>query len=320
MQPILELRRVVKDFASHRAVDDISVTLQPGRFYSLLGPSGCGKTTTLRLIAGFETPSSGEILLNGARVNERPPYQRNVSTVFQSYALFPHLTVERNVAFGLEQRGDRNVKSRVDAALEMVRLADKHKRLPAQLSGGEKQRVALARSLVLEPSVLLLDEPLAALDLQLRRAMRSELKAMQRRSGVAFLFVTHDQEEALAMSDEIALMNHGRIEQMGTPREVYRAPATRFAANFLGAMNWIGGAGVRPECLKVLRSVSRNPASGRRAQVTQTLFLGNSVHVIMRLESGEEATAELPGAATDFAPGDAVDVNWSSADEMRFPA
>jgi ABC-type sugar transport system ATPase subunit len=202
----------------------------------------------------------------------------------------------------------------------MVRLADKHKRLPAQLSGGEKQRVALARSLVLEPSVLLLDEPLAALDLQLRRAMRSELKAMQRRSGVAFLFVTHDQEEALAMSDEIALMNHGRIEQMGTPREVYRAPATRFAANFLGAMNWIGGAGVRPECLKVLRSVSRNPASGRRAQVTQTLFLGNSVHVIMRLESGEEATAELPGAATDFAPGDAVDVNWSSADEMRFPA
>jgi spermidine/putrescine transport system ATP-binding protein len=314
MQPILDLRRVVKDFASHRAVDDISISLQPGRFYSLLGPSGCGKTTTLRLVAGFETPSSGEIVLAGTRVNERPPYERNVSTVFQSYALFPHMTVERNVAFGLEQRGEKNVKSRVDAALDMVRLGDKHKRLPAQLSGGEKQRVALARSLVLEPSVLLLDEPLAALDLQLRRAMRSELKAMQRRSGIAFLFVTHDQEEALAMSDEIALMNCGRIEQMGTPEEVYRAPATRFAANFLGAMNWIGGAGVRPEALKV----SRNGPAGRPAQVTQTLFLGNCVHVMMRLDSGEEATAELPAAAAGFTPGDAVHVNWSSADEMRF--
>jgi ABC-type Fe3+/spermidine/putrescine transport system ATPase subunit len=315
MQPILELRGVSKQFASHRAVDDISITLEAGGFYSLLGPSGCGKTTTLRLVAGFETPSSGEILLGGERVNDRPPYQRNVSTVFQSYALFPHLTVERNVAFGLEQRGEKNVKARVDAALEMVRLDGMQKRMPARLSGGEKQRVALARSLVLEPSVLLLDEPLAALDLQLRRAMRSELKAMQRRSGITFLFVTHDQEEALAMSDEIALMNRGRIEQMGSPQDVYRAPSTRFAANFLGAMNWIGGAGVRPEALRV----SRGDASGHRAQVTQSLFLGNCMHVMMRLESGEEATAEVPGTGGEFAPGEAVHVNWSSADEMRFP-
>ncbi len=217
MGPVLELQHVVKEFATHRAVDDVSLALEPGRFYSLLGPSGCGKTTTLRLIAGFETPTSGEILLGGTSVNEKPPYQRNVSTVFQSYALFPHLTVERNIAFGLEERGEKNVGAKIGPALEMVQLTGKEKRLPAQLSGGEKQRVALARSLVLEPSVLLLDEPLAALDLQLRKAMRTELKLMQRRTGITFLFVTHDQEEALAMSDEIAIMNRGRIEQSRQP-------------------------------------------------------------------------------------------------------
>jgi ABC-type Fe3+/spermidine/putrescine transport system ATPase subunit len=197
----------------------------------------------------------------------------------------------------------------------MVQLTGKQKRYPAQLSGGEKQRVALARSLVLEPAVLLLDEPLAALDLQLRRAMRAELKAMQRRTGITFLFVTHDQEEALAMSDEIAIMNNGRIEQMGTPQEVYQAPGTRFVANFLGAMNWIGGIGIRPEALQL----SRNGSRGRcGAEVTQSLFLGNCVHVMMRLETGEEATAEVLPSEADFAPGDRVHVNWSSADEMRF--
>jgi ABC-type Fe3+/spermidine/putrescine transport system ATPase subunit len=317
MEPVLELRRVVKDFATYRAVDDISLTLKPGRFYSLLGPSGCGKTTTLRLVAGFETPSSGEILLNGTRVNESPPYQRNVSTVFQSYALFPHLTVRRNVAFGLEQRGEKDTRVKVAKALEMVQLTGKESRYPRQLSGGEKQRVALARSLVLEPCVLLLDEPLAALDLQLRRAMRSELKEMQRRTGITFLFVTHDQEEALAMSDEIAIMNRGRIEQSGTPQRVYREPATRFVANFLGAMNWIGEIGVRPEAFRV-HPLAEN-GFRRTARVGQSVFLGNCVHVTMRLESGEDVVAEVPSSEKQFAPGEFVSVDWPASDELRLP-
>ena len=316
MQAILELRRVVKDFPSHRAVDDISLTLERGRFYSLLGASGCGKTTTLRLIAGFEEPSSGEVVLNGAVVNRIPPYRRNVSTVFQSYALFPHLSVEKNIAFGLEQRGERDFETKLNQAIEMVHLSDKRKRLPKELSGGEKQRVALARSLVLEPSILLLDEPLAALDLKLRREMRTELKAMQQRTGITFLFVTHDQEEALAMSDEIAIMNGGKIEQTGAPRDVYRSPATRFVAGFLGAMNWIGDTGVRPEALRVSRNGEDCRASAR---VEQSLFLGNTVQVTLKLESGEFATAELTGAEADFRPGEIVKVNWSRADEMRFP-
>ncbi len=317
MQPVLELRRVVKEFATHRAVDNISLALAPGRFYSLLGPSGCGKTTTLRLVAGFETPSSGEILLDGKRVNETPAYRRNVSTVFQSYALFPHLTVERNVGFGLEQRGERNTRAKVGPALEMVRLTGKENRYPRQLSGGEKQRVALARSLVLEPSVLLLDEPLAALDLQLRRAMRTELKEMQRRTGITFLFVTHDQDEALAMSDEIAIMNGGRIEQSGTPQQVYGAPATRFVANFLGAMNWIGDIGVRPETFRV-HALATN-GIGRRARVARSVFLGNCVHLTMRLDSGEEVVAEIPASEAQFAPGEMVAVEWPRASELYFP-
>jgi spermidine/putrescine transport system ATP-binding protein len=316
MRPILELRHVVKEFPSHRAVDDISLTLKSGLFYSLLGASGCGKTTTLRLIAGFEEPTSGEVILDGKPVNGVPPYRRNVSTVFQSYALFPHLTVQKNIAFGLEQRGERNFQTKVEQAIEMVRLSGKSTRLPKELSGGEKQRVALARSLVLEPSILLLDEPLAALDLKLRREMRAELKAMQQRTGITFLFVTHDQEEALAMSDEIAIMHRGKIEQTGAPRDVYRKPATRFVAGFLGAMNWIGDAGVRPESLRLSRNGGQFRATAR---VEQSLFLGNSVQVMLKLESGESATAELTGVETDFSPGEVVHVNWSSADEMRFP-
>jgi ABC-type Fe3+/spermidine/putrescine transport system ATPase subunit len=314
MKPILELRRVVKDYAGHRAVDDISLTLERGHFYSLLGPSGCGKTTTLRLIGGFEAPSAGEILLDGKRVNEHPPYHRNVSTVFQSYALFPHLTVEKNVAFGLEQRGQKRWQAKVGEILDMVQLTGKEKRLPSQLSGGERQRVALARSLVLAPDVLLLDEPLAALDLKLRRAMRAELKEMQRRTGITFLFVTHDQEEALALSDEVAIMRGGRIEQQGAPQQVYREPSTRFVADFLGAMNWIGNIGIRPEAIAVTRG---GPGHRCSATITQSLFLGNCVHLVMRLESGEEAVAEVPPLQQHFAPGETVHLNWSRADEMH---
>jgi spermidine/putrescine transport system ATP-binding protein len=311
MATVLELRDVVKRFATHTAVDGVSLSVEHGAFYSLLGPSGCGKTTTLRLIAGFEQPTRGEVLLGGQVVNGRAPYERNVSTVFQSYALFPHLTVEENVAFGLRERRTKDVRGPVSDALAMVQLTGKEKRLPAQLSGGEKQRVALARSLVLRPDVLLLDEPLAALDPKLRKAMRAELKEMQRQVGVTFLFVTHDQEEALSMSDRIAVMNAGKVEQVGSAREVYLQPRSRFVAGFLGAVNWIGEVGVRPECVRVARD-----GDGMECQVLRNVFLGNVAQVVMGTAVGE-VVAEVR-REDRFAEGDVVRVRWSEADEIRF--
>jgi ABC-type Fe3+/spermidine/putrescine transport system ATPase subunit len=318
METVLELRGIVKDFAGHRAVDGVSLSLERGGFYSLLGPSGCGKTTTLRMVGGFEQPTSGDVLLNGAVVNELKPYQRNVSTVFQSYALFPHLSAVRNVAFGLRERGVRDLEARAMQALELVQLAGKRNNLPAQLSGGEKQRVALARSLVLEPQLLLLDEPLAALDPKLRKEMRAELKAMQRKTGITFLFVTHDQEEALSMSDRVAVMNRGKIEQFGVPEEVYLRPATRFVAGFLGAMNWFGEAGVRPESTRLSREEPAGCPS-RRCTVESSLFLGNCVHVNAILDGGGRATAEVPRAQDHFAEGESVWISWHPDDERRFP-
>src|SRR5580700_4494511 len=220
METILELRKVSKHFPTHRAVTDVSLRIPHGQFFSLLGPSGCGKTTTLRLVAGFETPTAGEVWLNGARIDHLPPYLRNVNTVFQSYALFPHLTVRGNVEFGLRRKGAKEIDGRVQKVMEQVRLAGKESRMPSELSGGERQRVAVARSLVLAPDVLLLDEPLSALDPLLRKQVRSELKDLQRRIGVTFLFVTHDQEEALSMSDQIAVMNAGVVEQVGAPQDI----------------------------------------------------------------------------------------------------
>ena len=234
VESILELRHVSKDFPAHRAVRDVSLGISRGQFFSLLGPSGCGKTTTLRMIAGFETPTAGEVWLNGARIDRLPPYRRNVNTVFQSYALFPHLTVRGNVEFGLRRKREEEIGERVRKVLEQVRLDGKESRMPSELSGGERQRVALARSLVLAPDVLLLDEPLSALDPQLRKQVRAELKDLQRRVGVTFLFVTHDQEEALSMSDRIAVMNGGRGGAGGTPQEIYQRPRTRFVASFPG--------------------------------------------------------------------------------------
>lgn len=311
---MLELRSLVKEFPGHRAVDRVSLTVRPGAFYSLLGPSGCGKTTTLRLIAGFEQPDFGEILLDGEEIHRQKPYRRNVSTVFQNYALFPHLTVRENVEFGLRRRGDRNPAPAAKAALELVQLRGKDGRLPAQLSGGERQRVALARSLVLKPGVLLLDEPLAALDPQLRKQMRHELKELQRSAGITFLFVTHDQEEALSLSDRIAVMNAGKVEQEGTPEDLYLRPASRFAANFLGAVNWIEGIGVRPESTRLSRD-----GSGREARVVRTVFLGNCVHVFTRTEAGAEAVAELPREDANYSAGDLVHLRWEARDEMRLP-
>ena len=319
MTAVLDVREVHKHYPGHAAVTGVSLALRRGELFGLLGPSGCGKTTTLRLVAGFERPDSGEILLNGERIDTLPPYRRSVTTVFQNYALFPHLTVRGNVEFGLRRHGIRDCDARVAEALEMVQLRNKDTRLPAQLSGGERQRVALARALVLRPEVVLLDEPLSALDPGLRRQVRAELKELQRKSGVTFLFVTHDQEEALSLSDRIAVMNAGRIEQTGTPRELYARPGSRFVAGFLGAVNWIDGVGVRPAATRLARH--EGEANGRRvpARVEHTTFLGNCVHVHSRLASGEAIVAEMPVADGRYAAGDAVHVWWLPADEMRLP-
>jgi ABC-type Fe3+/spermidine/putrescine transport system ATPase subunit len=317
MDSVLELRGVVKDFPGQRAVDHVSLALDRGGFYSLLGPSGCGKTTTLRLVGGFEQADAGEVVLNGIAVNNLKPYQRDVSTVFQNYALFPHLTALRNVEFGLRERRAANREEQALRALELVELAAKRDRFPAQLSGGEKQRVALARSIVLAPQLLLLDEPLAALDPKLRKQMRAELKAMQRKTGITFLFVTHDQEEALSLSDKLAVMNRGKIEQFGTPEDVYLRPATAFVAGFLGAINWFGKAGVRPESTRVSKQVPEG-VPGRRGVVESTLFLGNCVHVNTRLEEGGRAIAEVPREQNRFTEGEEVWIYWQAADEMTF--
>jgi len=238
-----ELQRVTKRFGEVIAVDSVSLSVRRAEFLTLLGPSGCGKTTLLRMIAGFETPDSGRVMLGNRDVTDVPPYQRNVTTVFQHYALFPHMNVLDNVAFGLERRGigRKETRRRVEVALEMVQLSGFEQRQPSELSGGQQQRVALARALVLEPHVLLLDEPLAALDLKLRKQMQLELKGLQKRLGISFIYVTHDQEEALTMSDRIAVMNAGHIEQLGRAEEIYERPATEFVAGFIGISNVIEG-------------------------------------------------------------------------------
>ncbi len=235
----VKLERVTKRFRDVVAVDDLTLQIDRGEFFSLLGPSGCGKTTTLRMIGGFEEPTEGTIYLRGRDVTDLPPYRRNVNTVFQSYALFPHLNVFENVAFGLRRKKTEHdeIDRRVHEALRLVDLQGLEKRRPSQLSGGQQQRVALARALVNEPDVLLLDEPLGALDLKLRKQMQLELKRIQHEVGITFLYVTHDQEEAMTMSNRLAVMRHGRIEQIGRPRDVYEKPATEFVAGFLGASN-----------------------------------------------------------------------------------
>jgi spermidine/putrescine transport system ATP-binding protein len=237
---VLELRNVVKKYGSLNAVDRVNLQIERGEFFSLLGPSGCGKTTLLRMIAGFEETTEGQILINGQDVAPLPPYKRPVNTVFQHYSLFPHMNVYQNIAFGLERkRVDRNqIQKTVRDALDLVRLAGFEKRRPSQLSGGQKQRVALARALVMHPEVLLLDEPLGALDMKLRKEMQVELKNLQEQLKITFIFVTHDQEEALVMSDRIAVMNHGKIEQVGKScSEIFENPRTEFVANFMGATN-----------------------------------------------------------------------------------
>jgi spermidine/putrescine transport system ATP-binding protein len=285
----VETRAATKIFGTGadgvRALDDVSVTIRENEFFTLLGPSGCGKTTLLRLIAGFEQPSTGEIFIGGAPVAHLPPYRRPVNTVFQSYALFPHMTVGENVGFGLEMRGvpGREIAARVEEMLALVKLTGLIARRPAQLSGGQQQRVALARALANHPEVLLLDEPLSALDLKLRKEMQIELKKLQLETGITFIFVTHDQEEALTMSDRLAVMDRGRILQIGTPTEIYEHPASRFVADFVGESNFLTA------------ELTALDAAGAR----------------IRLEGGAELGARPPagdGAATAKPPGSRVTV------------
>ncbi len=235
----LRLVDVTKDFGTFKAVDDLTLTVPNGSFFALLGPSGCGKTTTLRMVAGLEEPTVGSVYIGDRDITHLRPYKRPVNTVFQSYALFPHMTIHENVAFGLKRRGVKNVKDQVDEMLDLVELTDFATRKPTQLSGGQQQRVALARALINQPGVLLLDEPLGALDLKLRRQMQIELKRIQTEVETTFVHVTHDQEEAMTMADTIAVMNKGLIEQMGAPEELYENPRTTFVANFLGQSNLV---------------------------------------------------------------------------------
>jgi len=239
----VELREVSKCFGDVRAVDQVSLEIRDGEFFALLGPSGCGKTTSLRMIAGFELPTEGEIYIQGQYMGETPPFRRNTNLVFQNYALFPHMSVARNIAFGLEMKRvpRAEIRRRVQEALEMVQLSGMDQRRPAQLSGGQQQRVALARALVNHPSVLLLDEPLGALDLKLRKEMQLELKKLQQQVGITFVYVTHDQGEALTMSDRIAIMHQGKVLQMGSPTEIYERPLVRFVADFIGDSNFLQG-------------------------------------------------------------------------------
>ena len=328
--PIAEFLQVSKSFGPVKAVDAISFAIEPGEFFSLLGPSGCGKTTTLRLLAGFEDPDpGGEILLGGESVRGKRPYERRLGMVFQSYALFPHLSVERNVAYGLLRHGvDRAlIPPKVARALELVRLAPAEfaRRRPAELSGGQRQRVALARALVLEPELLLLDEPLGAIDLKLRQAMQLELKQLNRALGITFVYVTHDQDEALAMSDRIAVLERGRIAQLGTPAELYESPRTAFVAGFIGESNLLHGTGgarilVRPERVQ-LHSSDDAPAGTevQRGTVDEVIYLGDRIRVLVLLSDGSRVTAALandgnPASPLRWARGQQVLVSWRPED------
>ncbi|MCU1497227.1 MAG: spermidine/putrescine transporter ATP-binding protein [Acidimicrobiales bacterium] len=345
--PVIEIDHVSKAFGSFIAVQDANFAIAEGEFFSMLGPSGCGKTTTLRMIAGFETPTTGAIRLEGRDVSRVPPNKRNVNTVFQQYALFPHMNVWDNVAYGPRARKvpKAEVAARVDELLSVVRLSDFAKRRPSQLSGGQQQRVALARALVNYPKALLLDEPLGALDLKLRQSMQLELKRIQREVGITFIFVTHDQEEALTMSDRIAVMNGGLVEQIGTPREIYGSPSSVFVAGFIGQANlWpatvvaVDGAGTTVE-VAGRRLVTANPqalAAGHQgtfmvrpermhvdidahpdrwsvgATVTELVFQGPVVRYELRLDDGSTAVAHVPARRDGLPlPGDRVQASWS---------
>ncbi|BBX16239.1 polyamine ABC transporter ATP-binding protein [Mycolicibacterium duvalii] len=357
--PVIEIANVTKRFGDYVAVADADFAIAPGEFFSMLGPSGCGKTTTLRMIAGFETPTEGAIRLEGVDVSKTPPNKRNVNTVFQHYALFPHMTVWDNVAYGPRsaKRDKGTVRKSVDELLEVVRLTEFAERKPAQLSGGQQQRVALARALVNYPSALLLDEPLGALDLKLRHLMQFELKRIQREIGITFVYVTHDQEEALTMSDRIAVMNAGNVEQIGSPTEIYDRPATVFVASFIGQANlWAGRQTgranrdfvevevlgstlkarpgdttiepgghatlmVRPERVRVSMDAPGAGLAGVRATVTDLTFQGPVVRLSLAAPDASTVIAHV-GPEQDLPllrPGDEVYVSWAPEASLVLP-
>jgi putative spermidine/putrescine transport system ATP-binding protein len=348
----LELVDVVKRFKGVPAVDGISLAVEAGEFVSLVGPSGCGKTTTLQMVGGFLTSDEGEVRLHGQRVNDLPPNRRDVGLVFQSFALFPHMTAVENVAYGLKMRrvGKRERIRRAQEALTMVGLENTEGRLPRELSGGQRQRVALARALVFNPGLLLLDEPLSNLDAKMRHQMRAELKQIQREFGTSTLFVTHDQEEALSMSDRVIVVNQGRIEQSGTPREIYRRPATPFVARFIGESNvWEAtattdqdgravltlGSGlrlvaesaevpaddpsvlvtVRPEgvTLTTVGAGSREQPNVFQGVVSSSSYLGARVEYRVLLDGAESVQVSCPGESAQFDDGDRVEVSWPAS-------
>jgi spermidine/putrescine transport system ATP-binding protein len=345
----LTLRNVTKSFGSFTAVDDLSLTVPQGSFFALLGPSGCGKTTTLRMVAGLEDPTSGRIGLGDLDITHAKPYKRPVNTVFQNYALFPHLDIFENVAFGLRRQKKKDVDNQVNAMLELVELETQARKRPAQLSGGQQQRVALARALINKPEVLLLDEPLGALDLKLRRAMQIELKRIQTEVGITFIHVTHDQEEAMTMADTIAVMNSGLIEQMGSPDDLYENPGTTFVANFLGQSNLIDGTiksrssdlttvdmhgitvsvpaarchadgdrgwvGIRPEKVLIGDEGEALDAPGNTIPggvITDVSFVGVSTQYLVKMSWGQELQVfeQNTGRRRIFRVGDKVELSW----------
>jgi spermidine/putrescine transport system ATP-binding protein len=351
----VELERVSKLYGTFKAVDDVSLSIAKGSFVSILGSSGAGKSTILRMIGGFEFPDYGTVKIAGRDVTVLPPYRRDVNTVFQNYALFPHMNVAENVAYGLRQDGvsaDER-KRRVREALEMIEMLSYAGRKPNELSGGQQQRVALARALVKRPSVLLLDEPLGALDRKLRQQMQLELKLLQNQLGLTFVFVTHDQEEALAMSDSIAVMRHGRIEQLGEPDELYDTPATAFVANFIGTQNFISGTriddtlrmrssdgsifearratpglvrdasvlgAVRPENVSLARNAAKLSSNHLKARVAASVMLGDALEFVLTLADGTEFLARLPRReAEPLAPGTEVLAHWEPEFFHLFP-
>ncbi|MCG6497596.1 ABC transporter ATP-binding protein [Kitasatospora sp. A2-31] len=354
----VRLTGIGKTYGSFTAVHPLDLTIPQGSFFALLGASGCGKTTTLRMIAGLEEPTTGTVLIGGQDVTALPPYKRPVNTVFQSYALFPHLDIFENVAFGLRRRGRKDVKKQVDEMLELVELGQYARRKPHQLSGGQQQRVAVARALINHPQVLLLDEPLGALDLKLRRQMQLELKRIQTEVGITFVHVTHDQEEAMTMADTIAVMNGGRVEQLGAPADLYENPATTFVANFLGQSNLLpadvsgseGGdllltaagarlavpkarcatdatkvhLGVRPEKITI-EHASAEVADGRNrlaGTVLDSSFIGVSTQYVVRTDGGQEVTVFEQNMERDarIVPGAPVVLHWNPAHSFALDA
>ncbi len=327
MTPVLELSGIRKEYGGHVAVDDLDLTLRPEEFMTFLGPSGSGKTTTLMMVAGLQQPDRGRMVLNGTPVNRLPPYRRDIGMVFQHYALFPHMSVARNIAFPLELRGvgKAEIRRQVDGALRLVNLPAHGDRLPRQLSGGQQQRVALARAMVYRPALLLMDEPLGALDKKLREQMQLEIMAVHRQRRMSVLYVTHDQEEALTMSDRIAVFNAGRVEQVGTPAELYERPATRFVAGFVGEMNFLAGelrdstAGLAQVDLRGQSCPAANPhgvqpgrsvvvavrpermavgvGTGIPATLEDVIYLGNARRYLLRLLDGSTCTALRQAAA-----------------------